>query len=74
MWPNQVSNPGPLTCESGALPTAVRGQATQDGHTYCQLKISQILISQIILYLKEYILDTFSIYMFLHLNHFLLNY
>ena len=24
MWPNRVSNPGPLTYESGALPTALR--------------------------------------------------
>ena len=27
MWPDQVSNPGPLTCESGALPTVLRGPA-----------------------------------------------
>ena len=27
MWPDLVSNPGPLTCESGALPTALRGPA-----------------------------------------------
>ena len=26
MWPDRVSNPGPLTYESGALPTALRGQ------------------------------------------------
>ena len=25
MWPDQVSNSGPLTNESGALPTALRG-------------------------------------------------
>ena len=25
MWPDRVSNPGPLTNESGALPTALRG-------------------------------------------------
>ena len=25
MWPYRVSNPGPLTCESGALPIALRG-------------------------------------------------
>ena len=25
MWPDWVSNPGPLTYESGALPTALRG-------------------------------------------------
>ena len=28
MWPDQVSNPGPLTYESGALLTALRGPAT----------------------------------------------
>ena len=27
MWPDRVSNPGPLTYESGALPTALRGSA-----------------------------------------------
>ena len=27
MWPDRVSNPGPLTYESCALPTALRGQA-----------------------------------------------
>ena len=27
MLPDRVSNPGPLTCESGALPTALRGPA-----------------------------------------------
>ena len=27
MLPNRVSNPGPLTYESGALPTALRGPA-----------------------------------------------
>ena len=25
MWPDRVSNTGPLTYESGALPTALRG-------------------------------------------------
>ena len=25
MWPDRVWNPGPLTYESGALPTALRG-------------------------------------------------
>ena len=28
MLPNRVSNPGPLTYESGALPIALRGLAT----------------------------------------------
>ena len=27
MWPDRVSNPGPLTYEAGALPTALCGQA-----------------------------------------------
>ena len=27
MWPDRVSNPGPLTHESGSLPTALRGPA-----------------------------------------------
>ena len=30
MWPDQVSNPGPLTYESGALPTVLRGPATAE--------------------------------------------
>ena len=29
MWPDRVSNPGPLTYESGALPTPLRGPAHQ---------------------------------------------
>ena len=29
MWPDQVLNPGPLTYESGALPTALRGPAVK---------------------------------------------
>ena len=28
MWPDRISNPGPLTYESGALPTALRGPTT----------------------------------------------
>ena len=30
MLPDRVSNPGPLTCESGALPIALRGPAQKD--------------------------------------------
>ena len=33
MWPDRVSNPGPLTYELGALPTALRGPATN--HVTC---------------------------------------
>ena len=29
MLPDRVSNPGPLTYESGALPTALRGPANE---------------------------------------------
>ena len=29
MLPDRVSNPGPLTYESGALPIALRGQALE---------------------------------------------
>ena len=31
MWPDRVSNPGPLTYESGVLPTALRGPAPPTG-------------------------------------------
>ena len=30
MWPDRVSNPGPLTYESGALPIALRGPAVSN--------------------------------------------
>ena len=30
MLPDRVSNPGPLTYESGALPIALRGPANMD--------------------------------------------
>ena len=32
MWPDRLSNPGPLTYESGALLTALRGPAKSTGH------------------------------------------
>ena len=32
MWPNRASNPGPLTYESGALPTALRSPANNNKH------------------------------------------
>ena len=36
MWPDRVSNPGPLTYESGALPTALRGPAVdKEFNTNC---------------------------------------
>ena len=39
MWPDRVSNPGPLTYETGALPTALRSPASY------QSLISESLIS-----------------------------
>ena len=33
MLPDRVSNPGPLTYESGALPIALRGPANQSAHS-----------------------------------------
>ena len=33
MWPGRVSNPGPLTYESGALPTVLRGPASGSSET-----------------------------------------
>ena len=43
MWPDRVSNPGPLTYESGALPTALRGPVycTQKGQNYIQFGLSE---------------------------------
>ena len=31
MWPDRVSNPGPLTYESGAIPTALCGPVNTGG-------------------------------------------
>ena len=41
MWPDRVSNPGPLTYESGALPIALHGPAVLTG------KPEQMLQTQI---------------------------
>ena len=35
MLPDRVSNPGPLTYESGALPIALRGPAESNKYTEC---------------------------------------
>ena len=41
MWPDQVSNPGPLTYESGVLPTALHGPALEMEEIYiCLLTYS----------------------------------
>ena len=39
MWPDRVSNPGPLTYESGALPTALRGPAVLHINTSYSLEV-----------------------------------
>ena len=45
MWPDRVSNPVPLTCQSGALPTALCGPVIAHcngrGKIYSLLKIHQ---------------------------------
>ena len=33
MWPDGVSNPGPLTYETGAQPTVLRGPAAEEEQT-----------------------------------------
>ena len=43
MWPDRVSHPGPLTYESGALPTALCGPAPSKE---IKLKIVKNKISQ----------------------------
>ena len=37
MWPDRVSNPGPPTYESGALPIALRGPACIVMKSFAQL-------------------------------------
>ena len=39
MLPDRVSNPGPLTYESGALPIALRGPANLMVNSKCTVKI-----------------------------------
>ena len=52
MWPDRVSNPGPQTYESGALPTALRGPAY---NTWCYVsKFKQFHL--FILFMPYYLL------------------
>ena len=46
MWPDRVSNPGPLTYESGALPTALCGPANIRGGTGDKSKIIFLFSSE----------------------------
>ena len=43
MLPDRVSNPGPLTYESGALPIALRGPANEDEVLYINVKVQMQL-------------------------------
>ena len=46
MLPDRVSNPGPLTCESGALPIALRGPAidlSDTGFKICPQMTKQLV-------------------------------
>ena len=48
MLPNRVSNPGPLTYESGALPIALRGPAGRSRNTMIEKELSiQISIESV---------------------------
>ena len=38
MWPDRVSNPGPLTCKSGALPIELCGPAKFVCSTVCLIQ------------------------------------
>ena len=50
MWPDRVSNPGPLTYESGALPIALRGPARfpYKGYTfYSRTSMARTLMARL---------------------------
>ena len=44
MLPDQVTNPGPLTYESGALPIALRGPAISEAICHCSALGALIII------------------------------
>ena len=46
MLPDRVSNPGPLTYESGAQPIALRGQAAVFGAWHVFLRIELPLLDE----------------------------
>ena len=45
MWPEQASNPGPVTYESGALPTALCGPATLKKNNSADLTVTDLTFS-----------------------------
>ena len=58
MWPDQVSNPGPLTYESGALQTALRGPARY----VVYVSILLLYVSILLLYVSILLLNICIIY------------
>ena len=51
MLPDRVSNPGPLTYESGALPIALRGPASGNSDIFVQPLIITLIILSFIVFL-----------------------
>ena len=47
MWPDRVSNPGPLTYESGALSIALRGPALVDSMFVCSPFTQEVVKSRV---------------------------
>ena len=54
MWPDRVSNPGPLTYESGALLTALRSPACKLDINNLVAKTDIILMMHILIKSKQY--------------------
>ena len=46
MWPDRVANPGPLTYESGALPTALRGPADPSENVSLRRQVPRAYLPQ----------------------------
>ena len=65
MWPDRVSNPGPPTYESGALPIALRGPASTEVWLYFGIwvfEITRVNCIQIVLsssYIVKYMYQLF---------------
>ena len=69
MWPDCVSNPGPLTYEPGVLPTALCGPA---GHNICfYAEILKIIPKLSLLHLLIWSIAIFSILMANFLSEYL---
>ena len=61
MWPDRVSNPGHLTHESGALPTAQRGPACtlqQEGPNICLICLHFLRFHFFLLLYERYFNNT----------------